>query len=98
FVLCVINFELKNHFCSRRIYKSGYNISVIGISQRFFMFCLCFNDWCCKTVILHMLVRNSVMATKSLATIFEIIDIVAVPNNAQCIGLVKLYLKMFGML
>src|SRR5690554_8098138 len=45
-----------------------------------------------------MFIGNIIKPTKSFPPIFKIINIIAVPNNSQSIGLIKLYSEMFGML
>src|SRR5690554_3288673 len=45
-----------------------------------------------------MFIGNIIKPTKSFPPIFKIINIIAVPNNSQSIGLIKLDSEMFGML
>src|SRR5690554_5294938 len=45
-----------------------------------------------------MFIGNVIKPTKSFPPIFKIINIIAVPNNSQSIGLIKLDSEMFGML
>src|SRR5690554_7484645 len=89
---------MKQHFRRRIVHKSRDDICFIIVFQWTLMLTRHLYNRHGKTFILYVFIRNIIKSTKRFPPIFKIIDIIAVPDNTQSIGLVEFYPEMFGML
>src|SRR5690554_7585490 len=89
---------MKQHFRRRIVHKSRDDICFIVVFQWTLMLTRHLYNRHGKTFILYVFIRNIIKSTKRFPPIFKIIDIIAVPDNTQSIGLVEFYPEMFGML